>query len=543
MNRPAALPTVLVVRSRLALRLVLPLAAVVAAAVIVVLLVSGGSSGRVDTAQAQPIVDPQGTPAKVPAKPYVVLIVMDEFPGDALLDAQRSDRPDPLPEHRRAGGQRHLVPQRLVEVRLDDQGGAADPRRPAPATRDRPPTYADHPHSFFELLGRRGYRIVRPRRRPSRCARPRWCPGASARTPAIIPNLQGGRPERFERFVRSIRPGRPTFWFKHALLPHKPYLYLPSGHTTRTVGRSDPMPGMDTVPGFYDEFLTRHNEQRFLLQLGYTDRLLGQLFARLKSQGMFDKTLVAITADHGLAWQVGVPTRRSVDDRNVEEIAPVPLIVKAPGQRQGRVDDALVSTLDVTPTLADVLGWRLALPRRRQPGEQPRRAAAPHAAAAEPRVHADDRDLGPALEGAPCGGGPAAAAPARQRGAEPVHRHRPEPRADREAGRRRAGRGGEQRAGGRSRTARPTAPCDARAGSSRRRSPATCGAGGAAPSAISRWRSTARIVVVGRSFHLEATGRALRAQRSRGRAAGRRATRSSSTRSSAATAYACSRDV
>ena len=190
------------------------------------------------------------------------------------------------------------------------------------------------------------------------CA-PRWCPGASPKAPAIVPNLVRGRPQRFERFVRGIRPGRPTFWFKHALLPHKPYLYLPSGHSTRRPGTSDPLGGMDTVPGFYDEFVTRHNEQRFLLQLGFTDRLLGKLFARLKSQGMFDKTLVAITADHGLAWQVGVPTRRSVDDHNVEEITPVPLIVKAPGQRQGRVSQALVSTLDVTPTLADALGLKL----------------------------------------------------------------------------------------------------------------------------------------------------------------------------------------
>jgi Sulfatase len=348
---------VLVVRSRLALRLVLPLVAVAVAAVVAVLLVSGGSGGRVETAQAQPIVDPQGTPAKVPAKPYVVLIVLDEFPGDALLDAQ--GQIDPIRYPNIAALAANGTWYRNAWSTYDSTTKAVplilDGLRPRPGTG---PTYLDHPHSIFELLGRRGYRIQTSQEAESMCA-PSWCPGSSARTPAIVPNLQGGRPGRFERFVRSIRPGRPTFWFKHALLPHKPYLYLPSGHTTRRVGSSDPMPGMDTVPGFYDEFLTHHNEQRFLLQLAYTDRLLGQLFDRLKSQGMFDKTLVAVTADHGLAWQVGVPTRRSVDDRNVEEIAPVPLIVKAPGQRHGRVDDALVSTLDVTPTLADVLGWRL----------------------------------------------------------------------------------------------------------------------------------------------------------------------------------------
>jgi hypothetical protein len=341
-----------VVRNRLAL--ILPLAFVAAVVAVAVLVSSGSGGGHVAT--ANPLVDPQGTPAKVPRKPYVVLIVMDEFPGDALRDAHGLIDPVRYPNiaalaangtwYRNAWS-KYDSTTKAVPLILDGMS-------PRPGTRQ---TYRDHPHSIFELFGRRGYRIVTSEEATAMCA-PRWCPGASPRPPAIVPNLLGGRPERFERFIHSIRPGRPTFWFKHALLPHKPYLYLPSGHRTRT-GGGDPLRGMDTVPGFYDEFVSRHNEQRFLLQVGFTDRLLGRLFARLKQQGMFDKTLIAITADHGLDWHVGVSTRRSVDARNVAEITPVPLIVKAPGQRQGRVSDALVSTLDVTPTIADTLGLRL----------------------------------------------------------------------------------------------------------------------------------------------------------------------------------------
>ena len=50
---------------------------------------------------------------------------------------------------------------------------------------------------------------------------------------------------------------------------------------------------------------------------------------------MYDNTLIVITADHGISWQPGVDTRRSVNPSNVEELTPVPLIVKAPGQRRG----------------------------------------------------------------------------------------------------------------------------------------------------------------------------------------------------------------
>ena len=81
----------------------------------------------------------------------------------------------------------------------------------------------------------------------------------------------------------------------------------------------------------------------------------GAAIARLKSQGIYDDTLIVVTADHGFAWKVGVETRRSVESANVDELGPVPLIVKRPGQHRARVSPALARTLDVTPTIADVL--------------------------------------------------------------------------------------------------------------------------------------------------------------------------------------------
>ena len=75
---------------------------------------------------------------------------------------------------------------------------------------------------------------------------------------------------------------------------------------------------MQSVPGFYDDYLTHHNEQRQLLQLGFVDRLLGRLVARLKSAGDVRRHAIVVTADHGFAWQVGVddaPQRHAVERR------------------------------------------------------------------------------------------------------------------------------------------------------------------------------------------------------------------------------------
>jgi hypothetical protein len=79
------------------------------------------------------------------------------------------------------------------------------------------------------------------------------------------------------------------------------------------------------------------------------------VIARLKSQGIYDDTLIAVTADHGFAWKVGVDTRRSVSLANVDQLGSVPLIVKRPHQAAGKVSPALARTLDVTPTIAGAL--------------------------------------------------------------------------------------------------------------------------------------------------------------------------------------------
>jgi hypothetical protein len=292
--------------------------------------------------------------AKKPRRPYAVLIVFDEFPGDTLLAPGGRIDAGRFPNFAALAGDSTWF--RNAATSYDSTTKAVplilDGIRPQKGTS---PIVRDHPNSIFTALGRRGYRIVTAEEATALCPR-RYCPNERTKRPQIIPNLKGGRAERFESFVRSIRPNRrPTFWMKHALLPHGPWVYMPSGHQSRP-GGPELLPGMQTVPGFYDDYLTLHNEQRYLLQLGFVDHLVGRLVARLKGQGMYDDTLIVVTADHGFAWQVGVPTRRRTNLSNVDELAPVPLFVKKPRQKRGRVSPVLARTLDVTPTIADALG-------------------------------------------------------------------------------------------------------------------------------------------------------------------------------------------
>ena len=143
-------------------------------------------------------------------------------------------------------------------------------------------------------------------------------------------HLSRGKPGRFRRFVRGVRPTpRPALWFKHVLLPHVPWQYYPSGRSYRRFA-PEPIPGLNSELGFSVPWLVKVSYQRHLLQLGMADRLLGQLMARLRGTGLYRDALVMVVADHGIGFRVGLE-RRTVRPRNVQDLAPVPMIVKLPG--------------------------------------------------------------------------------------------------------------------------------------------------------------------------------------------------------------------
>jgi hypothetical protein len=134
-----------------------------------------------------------------------------------------------------------------------------------------------------------------------------------------------------------------------------PLRYLPSGR----VYSHDPHEAIGGVlKAFHNRWLIAQAYQRHLLQLGFTDRLLGGVLGRLREKGMYDRSLIVVTADNGESFgQVG--NRHEISRRNAADIALTPLFVKLPHQRHGRVVSRHVRTVDVLPTIAHVTGVRV----------------------------------------------------------------------------------------------------------------------------------------------------------------------------------------
>jgi hypothetical protein len=157
------------------------------------------------------------------------------------------------------------------------------------------------------------------------------------------------------QWVDGLAPKRkPTLYMMHLLMPHYPWRYLPDGKQYGSSLGIDGL-GSDGDTWTTDPWVVEQGWQRHLLQAGFTDRLLGQLVAKLKAEGIWNKALVILTADHGVSFIPG-QHRRTVTPANFSDIASIPLFVKLPHQAKGRIDDGDVDTTDIVPTIADELG-------------------------------------------------------------------------------------------------------------------------------------------------------------------------------------------
>jgi hypothetical protein len=162
--------------------------------------------------------------------PPVVMIVLDELSTTSLVDSRHRIDPVRQPNFARLAGDGTWFPNATAS--LDETGRAMRALLTGRTTWQfaRPPTRPTHETSCT-LMARR-YRLIVSEEVTSLCPR-RLCPSSRAQTRrSVLRGLGGGRPERLARWLRGIRPSsQPTFYFKHILLPHAPWRYLPSGRS------------------------------------------------------------------------------------------------------------------------------------------------------------------------------------------------------------------------------------------------------------------------------------------------------------------------
>lgn len=289
------------------------------------------------------------------AHPPIVMLVWDEFSWSSLLNA--------------TGG---IDATRYPNIAKLARGATVFPRYTAPGDETGPvmssllagapfseranPVYRSQPRNLFTRL-HPTYRMVVNEEVTGFCPAS-ICPGNRIPTTRqqILTRVAHARTSRIDAWLRRIGPtNRPTLFFKHALLPHGPAAYLPSGQRYNP-NPSEPIRGLNTPGSFGDPWFVRQSWQRYLFQVELVDRCIGRLVAKLRATHLYDKSLIIMTADNGEAFGfVGSDPHRT-DAQTAADVAATPLIMKLPGQRKGTLVRHHVRTIDVLPTILRLAG-------------------------------------------------------------------------------------------------------------------------------------------------------------------------------------------
>ncbi|HEV7731342.1 MAG TPA: sulfatase-like hydrolase/transferase [Candidatus Binatia bacterium] len=127
-------------------------------------------------------------------------------------------------------------------------------------------------------------------------------------------------------WYRTRSPDRPLFWWVHYYDAHAPY-------------QPSPDAGRDGYDG----------------EIAHVDTQVGRLLAALDAAGRRRRTIVVVVGDHGESLGEHGEITHAIFV--YDAVARVPFLIEAPGEVTPQVvDDAVVSVVDVVPTVLGLLG-------------------------------------------------------------------------------------------------------------------------------------------------------------------------------------------
>ncbi|MFQ5380828.1 MAG: sulfatase [Dehalococcoidia bacterium] len=104
-----------------------------------------------------------------------------------------------------------------------------------------------------------------------------------------------------------------------------------------------------------DEFI-RNGIRHYLGMVSLIDQRIGDIVASLEASGELENTWIIYSADHGeMLGEHRLWAKMNFYRGSVQ----VPLIIRPPGGREGRIDSGLTELTDVTATIADIAGVAL----------------------------------------------------------------------------------------------------------------------------------------------------------------------------------------
>lgn len=114
----------------------------------------------------------------------------------------------------------------------------------------------------------------------------------------------------------------------------------------------DPHAPYEAPPSFASRFGSDDADQ-YAAEIAYVDFCIGKVFDKLKELGLYDDSLIIVTADHG--EMLGEHGEMQHQYFIYESAIRVPLLIKLPGQRQARRVAEMAGLVDIVPTVCSLV--------------------------------------------------------------------------------------------------------------------------------------------------------------------------------------------
>ena len=142
------------------------------------------------------------------------------------------------------------------------------------------------------------------------------------------------------KYLNSYDSDKPLFMSVGMFYPHRPFMEDFDKIKPNEVKVPETCPNNEE---------TRKDMAGYINSANFMDECLGKVIEALKANGMYDNSLVIFTTDHGIAFP-GMKCTLSDFGTGVS------LMMHTPEMKKGTISDALVSHLNVVPTIFDYLG-------------------------------------------------------------------------------------------------------------------------------------------------------------------------------------------
>ncbi|MDP8249014.1 MAG: sulfatase [Candidatus Tritonobacter lacicola] len=175
--------------------------------------------------------------------------------------------------------------------------------------------------------------------------------------------------DRGKAWVYDNPTERPFFLYLLYIDPHAPYFtdeefQFNKSYKGKNNGSLEQLKEIDwnrrlsedgqEIPGIMEE--CNYVKDLYDAEIAYTDKHIGRLMGFLHEFNLYENTLIILTADHGEGlWD---HDNRGHGEDIYQEQLHIPLIIRCPGIKGGKRISNYVSTIDILPTVLDIVGIR-----------------------------------------------------------------------------------------------------------------------------------------------------------------------------------------